>query len=409
MQEAMLLCIDITHPTFAVTPEQMSRCKPPMTWFCEMANLVLGTNGELLEYWHLIANPTTRATWTYLYGKKIGRLAQGMPGGNTGMNTIHFIPRDGVPREQAKDVTYRLIICLICSEKIDEPNRTRLVAGGDKVHYPGDAGTLTADLITVKLLIKSIISTAGAKFMAMDIKDFYLNTPMTRYEYMRLKLSNIPDDVIEHYNLQTIATTDGFVYCGIQKGMYGLPQARIIARQLLETRLAAHGYHQSTTTPGLWQHDIRPICFTLVVNDFGVKYVKKADAEHLLNAIQKYYKCSSDWDAKQYCRLTFNWDYEGGKMHSSMPNYLAKALQRFQHPPPVKVQNQPYPHVKPNYGAREQFAKPEDTPPPSTKLARNLFRRFVAYSFSLHVALMADYYPPSAHWPRSKPTQPSGR
>jgi hypothetical protein len=73
MQEAMLSCINLTHPTFVVTPKQMSRCKLPLTWFCKMANSVLGNNGKLLEYCHLIANPTTRATWTYLYGNKIQR------------------------------------------------------------------------------------------------------------------------------------------------------------------------------------------------------------------------------------------------------------------------------------------------------------------------------------------------
>ncbi len=146
--------------------------------------------------------------------------------------------------------------------------------------------------------------------------------------------------------------------------MYGLPQAGIIAQQLLETRLAAHGYHQSTTMPSLWRHNTCPICFTLIVNNFRVKNMNKNDAEHLLNPIQKYYKCSSDWDATRYCRPTFKWDDEGRKVHSSMPNYLAKALQCFQHPPPMKVKDQPYPHVKPNYGAREQFAKPEDTSPP---------------------------------------------
>jgi hypothetical protein len=157
-----------------------------------MANLVLRNNGELLEYWHLIANPTTCTTWTYSYGNKVGRLAQGMPGQNTGTNTIHFIPRDRVTRERSKDVTYGLITCLICPEKIDEPNRTRLVAGRDIVHYPGNAWTPTANLITMKLLINSIILTTGAKFMMMDIKDFYLNTPMAQYEYMQLKLSDMP-------------------------------------------------------------------------------------------------------------------------------------------------------------------------------------------------------------------------
>ncbi len=61
-QEAMLSCIDLTHPTFVITPKQMSRRKLPMTWFCKMANLVLVNDGKLLEHWHLIANPTTRAT-----------------------------------------------------------------------------------------------------------------------------------------------------------------------------------------------------------------------------------------------------------------------------------------------------------------------------------------------------------
>ena len=60
------------------------------------------------------------------------------------------------------------------------------MAGGDRVNYLGDAGTPTADLLIVKILLNSIISTANAKFMTIDIKDFYLNTPMARYEYMRL-------------------------------------------------------------------------------------------------------------------------------------------------------------------------------------------------------------------------------
>ncbi len=134
-----------------------------------------------------------------------------------------------------------------------------MVAGGDRVHYPGNAGTPTANLLTVKILINSIISTAGAKFMTMDIKDFYLNTPMARYKYMQLHIADIPDNVLEHYNLRDKATSDGYIYCKIQKGMYGLPQAGIIAQQLLKERLQKHGYPQSQTTPGLWKHDTCPI------------------------------------------------------------------------------------------------------------------------------------------------------
>jgi hypothetical protein len=197
-----------------------------------MANSVLGKQGELLEYWHLIANPKTRATWTHSYGNELGCLVQGMPEQAKGTDTIFFIPRHMVPKERARDVTYRLITCLIRPEKIDEPNRTRLVAGGDRVHYLYDAGTPTADLLTIKLHINSIILMPGARFFMMDIKNFYLCTPMSRYKYMRLKLSDMPEDIIAHYKLLNIATPDRYVYCEIRQGMYGLPQAGMIAQEL---------------------------------------------------------------------------------------------------------------------------------------------------------------------------------
>ncbi len=59
--------------------------------------------------------------------------------------------------------------------------------------------------------------------MMIDVKDFYLNTPMSRYEYMHLKLRNLPDDVIQHYGLAKKVTAEGFVYVKIRCGMYGLP------------------------------------------------------------------------------------------------------------------------------------------------------------------------------------------
>jgi hypothetical protein len=297
-----------------------------------------------------------------------------MPGRNTGTNTIVFIKRNQVPHDRAKDVTYGLITTLIRPEKIDEPNRTRLVAGGDRVHYPGDAGTPTADLLTVKLLLNSIISTPNAKFMTMDIKDFYLNTPMARYEYMRLRLADMPKDVIAHYKLEEIATPDGYIYCEIQKGMYGLPQAGIIAQQLLEERLEKDGYRQSKITPGLWTHDTRPISFSLVVDDFGVKYVGEENAQHLLDTVRKYYKCSCDWKGERYCGLTIKWDYAGRKVHLSMPGYVRKALTRFQHKPPAKRQDQPYPHVKPNYGAKQQYSQENDNSPALNKAGKKFIQ-----------------------------------
>jgi len=78
-----------------------------------MANSVMGENGELREYRHLIADPKTKATWTHSYGNELGRLTQGMPGRAKGTDTIFFIPRHMVPKERMHDITYGLITCLI--------------------------------------------------------------------------------------------------------------------------------------------------------------------------------------------------------------------------------------------------------------------------------------------------------
>ena len=149
---------------------------------------------------------------------------------------------------------------------------------------------------------------------------------MARYEYMRLKLADVPANVVEHYKLLDVATTDGYVYCEIRKGMYGLPQAGIIAQELLAKRLEEHGYSQSATTPSLWKHKWCPIIFSPVVDDFGVKYVGEEHAQHLLKMIQKYYQCSIEKEGEQYCGLIIKWDYPGRKVHLSMPNYIENGL-----------------------------------------------------------------------------------
>ena len=103
----------LTGTTYTVAPQQMSAHRIPMNWFSKMANSVIGANRELLEYRHLIAHHTTRTTWMHSYGNEIGRLAQGMPGRNTGTNTIIFIKKNQVAKDRAKDVTYGLITCFV--------------------------------------------------------------------------------------------------------------------------------------------------------------------------------------------------------------------------------------------------------------------------------------------------------
>ncbi len=73
-----------------------------------------------------------------------------------------------------------------------------------------------------------------------------------------MKLDNFHEYVIENYGLHDKATHGGFVYVAVKRGMYGLPQAGILAQELLEERLNKHGYRQSKFTPNSWTHDYMP-------------------------------------------------------------------------------------------------------------------------------------------------------
>ena len=108
----------------------------------------------------------------------------------SGTKTIFFISKEKVPA--GRTVTDGRIVAKIRPQKA-ETHRTRLTVGGNSIHFPSDVTTHTSDLITVKLIFNSVLSTKNAKFMCADIANFYLNNPMNRYEYMKLPLDIIPD------------------------------------------------------------------------------------------------------------------------------------------------------------------------------------------------------------------------
>ena len=126
---------------------------------------------------------------------------------------VFFIDRHQIPAECFKDVTYYKFVCSVREQK-KEKNRTRGVLGGNRVHFPGNVGTPTADMLLFNLLLNNVVSTPGAKFMAFDVSNFYLNTHMTRYEYVKMRLADIPDEVVQEYGLHENKkiTADEFVY-----------------------------------------------------------------------------------------------------------------------------------------------------------------------------------------------------
>jgi hypothetical protein len=221
--------------------------KYPLQFLCVFAYAIIDEDtGNLLEYRHLIKHPKYRKTWSQSFRNNIRQLA-------TTTETILFINKHQIPQDHQVDITYGKIVCDMRKGKKDK-HRTRLTMGENLINYPGDCRTPTANLLTVKILLNSIILMPNVKFMTIDIKDFYLNTPMERYKYFRMKLDLFPKDVIDEYDLRNKVDTNGNVHCKVQRKMYRLPQASIIAQELLETHLLKAGYTQLTITPGYWKH-----------------------------------------------------------------------------------------------------------------------------------------------------------
>ncbi len=125
-----------------------------------------------------------------------------------GTDTIQFTRKEQVPLNRRKNVTYRSFSCDIKPNK-EETEHTRLTAGSGCINYPDNVGTPTADVTLFKCMVNHIISTPGACCIMVDIQDFYSNMPMTCFEYMRIKISNIPEEIIEEYNLCEIVMENG--------------------------------------------------------------------------------------------------------------------------------------------------------------------------------------------------------
>jgi hypothetical protein len=176
--------------------------------------------------------------------------------------------------------------------------------------------------------------------MMMDIKNYYLGTPLPTYEHMRLPISILPLNIIETYDL-TLLSVNGWVYLEIRKGMYGLKQAGILANQLLQKRLKPFDYYLARHTPCLWLHNTKPTAFSLLVDNFAVKYITKSDAHHLRNALLRHYEITMDWDGTVYSGIALDWDYNKRTCHISMPGYLFNVLNKFQHDTPKTPQHTP--------------------------------------------------------------------
>jgi len=182
---------------------------------------------QLLNYRQLLRSAKYKKQWSIPSANEFGWRIKNHT------NTIQFIRKKDIPQDCRKDVTYGSFVCIVRPEK-KEKNRTRFTVGGNHIKYPGAVATPTADMLITKLLFNSVISTKGARFMTIDISDFYLMTPLKCPEFIRISINDIPEEIIIEYKLREIADSKGMVYIQANRGMYGLPQSGLLANELLE-------------------------------------------------------------------------------------------------------------------------------------------------------------------------------
>ena len=283
----------------------------------------------------------------------------------TTTETMRPIHKREIPTERRGDVTY---YNPVCKEKMKEgkiKRRVRGTMGGDRINYPGNVSARTASLEVVRTLLNSVLAD-DADFFTADITDYYLGTPLLRPEYLRIATKQLSDTIVTEYNLNEYCT-DGYVYFEVVKGMYGLPQAGLLAQQRLVAHLAKSDYIQSSVVPCLFRHPTNGVTFVLVVDDFGVKFTNPEGQEHFLTTLRNLYSITVDAKGSQYLGMAIEHDKKLQTITISMPGYIARVLERFKDWAGTRLASTPGVYRAPNYGAKVHNAYDDDTAPLSAE------------------------------------------
>ena len=134
-------------------------------------------SGKMMNYCQLMKHPKFSKAWTKSSANEFGQLASGVGSRVKGTETIRFIHQHEMPQKRRKDVTYGSFLFTARPQK-DKPNQTCFTVGGDRISYPGKVAMPTADMFVAKILLNSVISTHGARFMTINISNFYLMTKL---------------------------------------------------------------------------------------------------------------------------------------------------------------------------------------------------------------------------------------
>jgi hypothetical protein len=226
---------------FAHAPATSIPCKlihnqftGPVVEIKEYCNRVvhLVTKETITHCKKLIKDPLLRDLWLKIMSNELHRLAQGCTGITKGTNAIFFLLHPDICNIPGnRTVTYAQIVIDHHPQK-EDPNYVRITVSGNLIDYPFELISRTANMVSSKILWNSVISTKNACFAGADIKNMYLETSRDQFEYMKILIALLPNDIIKHYQLEE-KVLNGYVYMEI-KGIYGLLQASNPSNELLK-------------------------------------------------------------------------------------------------------------------------------------------------------------------------------
>ena len=298
-------------------------------------------------------------------------------------NTIRMIKFTDIPSAKKPFISYYNPQCKTKMKADGKQYRVRGTYGGNRTSsYNGITASYQAAMTTVKLLLNKNISIADSRWMTMDVADMYLHSrlPDDQWEYMVLNIDEIPQEIIDTYNIMDYTLPgDTKVYVEVVGALYGMKQAGYLANKDIVEHLANNGYTQQPNTPCLFTHVTDDIEFSLITDDFGVRYGNKAAADRLLSVMSRKYTMTHDWSGAKYAGFDILNDYSPStrRCELSMQGYMVAVLKRFKITATHNVLSPEF--FQPiNYGSKDSLlTKAADTSPPLTAAEINLVQQIV--------------------------------
>jgi hypothetical protein len=211
---AQLLVTEQTNDMTHYTPSKLRNDRLPPQDFEHYATPMIHpvTSKIISSYKRLMNDPATAEVWMMAFGKDFGGMSQGdNKMGQKGTNAMFImLPFDipNIPKDRV--IAYARVVIDHRPQKAD-PNRIQITASVNLINYPGELTTRMADITTAKLLWNSVLSMPRAKYMTLNIKNFYLSTLLNRFEYMHIPFALSPLWIVEHYALKD-KVLNGHIY-----------------------------------------------------------------------------------------------------------------------------------------------------------------------------------------------------